>query len=170
MTMLKKTILSLAAVAALSACQASAPGGSKVIETAPATGVARAMTAGNALSLTSQQRARHGLGALRQDARLQRAAQVLANHMARQGRIGHEGPGGSRMADRMKVAGYTPCFGVENVAFGQNSPAEVVRAWMESPGHRKNMLDGRAADAGIAMAVDGSGYPYWAMVAATHCR
>ena len=172
MTMIKM-LAGLGLVLTLAACQATTERARTAeigVSGVAVTGVSRAASAGNALSLTSQQRARHGLGVLRSDPRLQRAAQVLADHMARNATVGHEGPGGSRMVHRMKRAGYNPCYGVENVAFGLNSPAEVVEAWMRSPGHRKNMLAGRATDGAIAVAVDGSGHRYWAMVAATHCR
>jgi len=81
---------------------------------------------------------RAGLPALVRDARLDRAAQLHAENMARQQKMAHvldgRGPGA-------RVCAEGVCrFGVgENVAMGQRSTGEVMAAWMASPGHRGNV-------------------------------
>ena len=81
---------------------------------------------------------RAGLPALQRDARLDRAAQLHAENMARQGRMAHvldgRGPG-ARVCDQGVCR-----FGVgENVAMGQRSTGEVMQAWMASAGHKANI-------------------------------
>jgi uncharacterized protein YkwD len=52
----------------------------------------------------------------------------------------------------------------ENVAYGQRDPAEVMRAWMNSPGHRANILNGRYSTIGVGVVVAASGQPYYTQV------
>jgi uncharacterized protein YkwD len=49
----------------------------------------------------------------------------------------------------------------ENVAFGQDTPEEVMRAWMTSPGHRRNILNSNYRYIGVGYVVDGRGRPFW---------
>ena len=134
-----------------------------------ATGVAREASPGDALARASEQRRARGLGVLRADRRLQRAAQRHANWMARNGVMAHVGEGGKRFTHRIAQTGYRFCFGAENVAFGQRSPASVVAAWMRSPPHRRALLDPRAVDAAVAKATDARGQVYWAMLLGQPC-
>lgn len=52
----------------------------------------------------------------------------------------------------------------ENVAYGQRSAEEVVRTWMNSPGHRKNILTPSRSQIGVGLAYSSSGRPYWTQV------
>lgn len=54
----------------------------------------------------------------------------------------------------------------ENLAAGQSTPAEVILGWMNSPGHRANLLAAQAREAGFGVARGVDGRLYWAMVAA----
>lgn len=141
----------------------------RLYSTGGRTGVASAVSAGQALSLASAQRAKHGLQPLKPNRRLQRAAQRHANWMARNGVMSHQGANGSQFYERVARAGYRACFTAENVALGQRDAQSVVRAWMNSPGHRRNMLDRLGRDAAVAKAVDGAGQTYWAMLVAKPC-
>ncbi len=141
----------------------------KAVSSTGRTGVASTRNAGAALSLTSSERGQHGLPAVTNDGRLMRAAQAHATFMAVNGIMGHVGSGGSTMSQRVKASGYTACFAAENVAYGQSTAEEVMQAWMNSPGHRRNILDGRARDAAVASAIDGAGRVYWAMLLAKRC-
>ena len=133
------------------------------------TGVAMARDPGAALHLASGQRGAHGLHALREDRRLNYVAQEHANWMARNGQMSHTGANGSRMSDRLRAAGIRTCFAAENVAFGQRDDRSVVRAWMNSSGHRRSILDRRASVGTVASAVDGVGQTYWVMLLAEPC-
>ncbi|MGB3555159.1 MAG: CAP domain-containing protein [Jannaschia sp.] len=122
-----------------------------------------------ATRLAMAERSARGLPPATGHPALLRAAQDHADWMARAGRMSHRGPGGSSPSDRMRAAGYRPCFGAENVAVGQPDAASVVSAWMRSPGHRRNILAPRAVHAATARAVDGRGRIYWAMLLAAPC-
>jgi uncharacterized protein YkwD len=111
------------------------------------------------LCLLNRERAAHGLGALRASARLARAAQGHAADMVRRRYFAH-GNYGARIArtgwGRNRRA-YT--IG-ENLAFGTGGRATaraIVAAWMQSPGHRANILQRRFHAIGIGIA---SGTPY----------
>ncbi|GIT90034.1 hypothetical protein JANAI62_04830 [Jannaschia pagri] len=120
------------------------------------------------LAFASQARVQAGLPPLRIAPALAQAAQVQANHMARVRRAGHDGPGGSRLVDRLRAAGFAGCYVAENVAAGQRTGRAVVRAWMTSPPHRANILDPTLSHGAVARA-EGRGGPYWAMVLGGPC-
>ncbi len=169
---MKAMIGILLAVAMLGGCGASsgtAPIEVKAVSSTGRTGVASTRNAGPALSLTSARRGRFGLPALVSSSRLMRAAQAHANFMARNGIMGHVGAGGSTLSQRIDASGYRACFAAENVAYGQSTAQEVLVAWMNSPGHRRNILDDRASQAAVASAIDGAGRVYWAMLLARPC-
>jgi uncharacterized protein YkwD len=81
-----------------------------------------------------------GEGTLRRNAKADAAALAHARDMARHGFFGHEGSNGSTVGGRLKAAGCRFTGAAENIAKGQRSDAEVVAAWVDSPGHRRNML------------------------------
>jgi uncharacterized protein YkwD len=90
---------------------------------------------------------RAGLPALVRDARLDRAAQLHAENMSRQQKMAHvlDGRG---VGARVCAEGICR-FGVgENIAMGQRSTGDVMRAWMVSPGHRDN-IQGRYRFIGV---------------------
>jgi uncharacterized protein YkwD len=78
----------------------------------------------------------------------------------------HTGTGRTTAGDRINAAGYGWTTWAENVAAGQTTPAEVMSAWMNSPGHRANILNGNMVNIGVAAAVGANGVTYWAMVLA----
>ena len=117
------------------------------------------------VTLTNPRREKAGLPALGKNARLHRAAQGHACWMADNNLLSHTGEGGSTMATRITAKGYTWSYVSENVAYGQTSPREVIRTWMQSPPHRVNMLNELAKEIGIGYALNG-GRPYWVMVLA----
>jgi uncharacterized protein YkwD len=95
--------------------------------------------------------------------RLDAAAQGHACDSAAAGRMTHTSPDGRTMQDRVEAQGYDWREIAENVALGQRSATEVVRAWLSSPPHRKNMMMRRAADAGVGVAVQGDGKIHWVL-------
>lgn len=112
-------------------------------------------------------RANMGLRPVRVDARLNAAAQAQSDHMARTRNMTHLGAGGTNAGQRISDTGYRWSTWAENVAFGQSTPAQVMVAWMNSPGHRANILNGRFAEIGIAKTKVPNGPTYWTMVLAT---
>ena len=74
------------------------------------------------------------------DGRLTTAAQRHSVDMADRDTMSHTGGDGSSFDERIRAAGY-PEPAAENIAFGQSSASSVVAAWMDSAGHRRNILD-----------------------------
>ena len=93
--------------------------------------------------------------ALSVDPRISAAAQGHSEDMAARGYFAHDSPDGRDFADRITAAGYSSP-GAENIAQGQPDAATVVQDWMESPGHRRNILDCSLSTIGVGLA-DG----YW---------
>jgi len=119
-----------------------------------------------AVASVNQYRAQSGLGAVSVDQRLTNAAQSHANDMAARAVMTHTGAGGTSAGDRINAAGYGWTTWAENVAAGQTTPGEVMSAWMNSAGHRANILNGNMINIGVAAAVGANGVTYWAMVLA----
>lgn len=104
------------------------------------------------LNIVNQERQRAGLSPLRLQSQLTAAAQAHSNDMARNNFISHTGYDGSSFVDRIKRTGYNFRSGAENVAAGQTSSQNVMQSWMNSPGHRNNILNPGYRDIGIANA------------------
>ncbi|HUV32192.1 MAG TPA: CAP domain-containing protein [Devosiaceae bacterium] len=100
-------------------------------------------------------RARNGLGPLRPHGALEDAAADQARLMADLDQISHKLRGQS-LSSRVRRAGYGGIAG-ENLSAGRADLDRVVEGWMNSPGHRRNMLDPRFSEFGIAAARVGSG-------------
>lgn len=116
------------------------------------------------LNIVNQERQRGGISPLRLHSRLNAAAQAHSNDMARNNFMGHTGSDGSSFVDRMKRHGYNFRRGAENVAAGQSSARDVMNSWMNSFGHRRNILNGNYRDIGIAYARGGRYGIYWTQV------
>src|SRR5208282_4733440 len=101
------------------------------------------------LCLINRERAANGESPLRLNGDLQAAAQSHSEDMAIVGYFEHSGPEGDTVLDRLRSFGYidrgTIAYEVgENIAWGSYedaTPASIVAAWMESPGHRANILN-----------------------------
>ena len=103
----------------------------------------RAKLAGAVLCLLNAERAAHGLPALARDERLERSAQIHAEDMGRRRFYAHENPSGLSPHQRMREAGYDGSTTGENIHWGVGknaTPARIMRDWMNSPGHRENIL------------------------------
>jgi uncharacterized protein YkwD len=112
------------------------------------------------LDLVNQQRASNGCGALRDDSKLTLAAREHSADMANQGYFDHNSPNGATPWDRIKAAGYADPS-AENIAAGQATPADVMNAWMNSEGHRANILNCSSKAIGIGFWRGGSYGTYW---------
>lgn len=92
------------------------------------------------VTLVNSERASAGCGPLRVDSRLTSAAQEHSEDMDRRNYMSHQNPEGEGPGERARRHGYNS-WGAENVAKGQTSPQQVMNAWMNSPGHRANILN-----------------------------
>jgi len=103
---------------------------------------------------------------LRADSALDKAAQKHAEDMLARGYFAHESPSGTTVRERSREAGYDWRQIGENIAEGQLSAGEVMETWMESPGHRRNILDKGFTDLGVGLAMgkgkDGEYRVLWA--------
>ena len=105
----------------------------------------------------------HGLPPLASDEKLEKAAAQQAGYMARASAMSHRTGWRKDFATRMKENGVEGAA-AENVAHGAMSTEKLFQMWMDSQGHRRNMLDPRFAHYGLASAEDGQGRKYWALV------
>jgi uncharacterized protein YkwD len=112
------------------------------------------------LRLVNDIRAAEGLEPLAWNDSLAGAAEAFAKDRASVGEGGHTGSDGSQPYERMQAGGYDGTNFGENVAVGQKTPAEVVKAWMDSPPHRKNILDPGFKELGVGGG-SGKGGNYW---------
>lgn len=112
------------------------------------------------LALVNEHRDRAGCDGLTPDRRLITAANRHAAEMARHGYFAHRSLDGRGTAERVSDAGYDWSRYGENIARGQDNPAEVVDGWMNSTEHRENILDCRFEQMGVGLAFDGD-TPYW---------
>ncbi|MFM9443187.1 CAP domain-containing protein [Streptomyces acidiscabies] len=113
------------------------------------------------LELTNRERIRAGLGPLAPDGPLARAARAYCADMATRAFYSHTSPEGTQPWDRAKAAGSVKRSIGENIACGQRSAAEVVEGWMNSPGHRANILKADFTHLGVGFAGGGPSGTYW---------
>lgn len=116
------------------------------------------------LCLVNRERSSHGLQRLQASGKLARAAVKHSQDMVRRDFFDHESPGGGTMTQRIRSAGWIS--GARSYAFAENiawgtgalsSPQSIVRSWMRSPGHRRNILNGRYDELGVGIALGAPG-------------
>ncbi len=137
---------------------AAAPSACESAEAAPAQ-VGERIVIRSTLCLLNAERQRHGLRALRLNSRLSRAARGHSQDMARNNYFDHNSRNGSSFVDRIRRTGYLTGASrwkvAENIAWGTRwlaAPRAIMKAWMDSPGHRANILDGSYREIGIGVA------------------
>ena len=101
------------------------------------------------VKLTNNERAKAGLPPLKLNNKLVNAAQDHSSDMAQDDFFSHTGADGSSIGDRVKGSGYQYSRTGENIAAGQPTPEAVVRGWMNSPGHRANILNPNYTEIGV---------------------
>ncbi|MGW7074859.1 sigma-70 family RNA polymerase sigma factor [Streptomyces sp. NPDC054866] len=121
--------------------------------------------AGNSYSeevtrLANAERAKSGCGPLTLNSKLGDAAQGHSNDMAERDFFDHTNPDGEDPGDRVTAAGYKWSTYGENIAAGQRTPSAVMDSWMNSSGHRANILNCSFKEIGIGYR-QGSGGPWW---------
>lgn len=110
------------------------------------------------LDLVNQERSRAGLKPYAMDWELQRVARVKACDMAEKGYFSHTSPTYGSPFDMMKQFGISYRSAGENIAQGQRTPAEVMQAWMNSSGHRANILKSDYTHIGIGYCQNGNNW------------
>jgi uncharacterized protein YkwD len=110
--------------------------------------------------LVNKERTARGLVALAGNSQLDKAAQGHSQDMVARRYFSHTTPEGVSYSSRIFASGYATSRTyrslAENIAWGSGSlgtPAQIVKSWMSSPGHRANILNGRLRDSGIGIAV-----------------
>ena len=100
---------------------------------------------------TNQERVANGLPALRLDARLNQSASLKAQNMFAEDYWAHVSPSGIQPWYWFQQAGYTYSYAGENLAKDFDTTSGVVQGWMNSPGHRANLLNTNYTDVGFAV-------------------
>lgn len=160
MTMRARTtslIIATALAAGLSTTSSAAAAGCENADAAPGTVSAQALS-GATLCLLNEERADAGLRPLKEHRKLEKAATGFSKEMVNKRFFDHVSPSGSTLSSRLKKVRYTKGARAwslgENIAWGTGAkatPASIVQAWMESPGHKRNILDGKFTEIGIGI-------------------
>ncbi|MHC6625012.1 sigma-70 family RNA polymerase sigma factor [Streptomyces globosus] len=115
---------------------------------------------GQVIALVNAERAKAGCGPLKDDAQLRKAAQRHSEDMASRNFFSHTAPDGSDPGERTTAAGYRWATYGENIARGQSTAESVMNSWMNSDGHRANILNCSFKDIGVGLH-QGPGGPWW---------
>ncbi|MEU6932440.1 CAP domain-containing protein [Streptomyces sp. NPDC046374] len=112
------------------------------------------------LGLANAERRKAGCEPLRSDGKLRTAAQRHADDMSDRDYYAHDTPEGRGPGDRITAAGYDWSTWGENIFRGPHTPAEAVDGWMNSEGHRKNILNCAFREMGVGVNLTSNG-PWW---------
>ncbi|QEV04671.1 CAP domain-containing protein [Streptomyces prasinus] len=110
------------------------------------------------VEIVNAERGKAGCSPVKVNATLTEAAQEHSEDMAASRNMSHTGSDGSSPDDRITRAGYSWSTYGENVAYGYSTPEQVMAGWMDSPGHRENILNCAFEEIGVGLAQPGS---YW---------
>ncbi|WP_097868911.1 sigma-70 family RNA polymerase sigma factor [Streptomyces sp. rh34] len=124
---------------------------------------ASAGTADQVTELVNAERAKEGCGPVTVNDQLNTAAQRHSADMEARNYFSHTSQDGRNPGDRITAAGYQWSTYGENIAKGQRTPAEVMQSWMDSPGHRANILNCSFKEIGVGKQDSGGG-PVWTQV------
>ena len=113
--------------------------------------------AAQVISRVNDERAKSGCEPLSEESHLTKAAQDYSDQMSAENFFSHTSPDGTTFDQRIRNAGYAKP-GAENIAKGQTSAAQVMDAWMNSEGHRANILNCSLTRIGVGYTAKGS---YW---------
>lgn len=111
------------------------------------------------VKLVNQERAKEGLPALTVDANIEKAALVRA--METEKSFSHTRPDGRTFSTALTEAGVTFRGAGENIAYGQKTPEQVMEGWMNSPGHRANIMNKNFTKIGVGYYQNSNGVKYW---------
>ncbi|WP_322759156.1 CAP domain-containing protein [Frankia sp. Cr2] len=117
--------------------------------------------ASQVVALTNAERAKAGCAPLTVDSRLTAAAQAHSDDMATHNYFSHTSQDGRTPFQRMAAAGYQFSIAAENIAAGQRTPTDVMTGWMNSTGHRENILNCSLKQIGVGYGTGGNYGVYW---------
>ena len=113
------------------------------------------------VNLVNKERAKYGLSALKSNSSLANVATIKSQDMVNKNYFSHTSPTYGSPFDMMKQFGISYKTAGENIAMGQKTPSEVVTAWMNSEGHRKNILSSSFTQIGVGVAKNANSQLYW---------
>ena len=108
------------------------------------------------VQLTNEERSKHGLQPLQIDTEVSKVAREKSRDMAANNYFAHNSPTYGSPFDMMKQFGVDYRTAGENIAKGQRTPQQVVNAWMNSEGHRANILNGNFTHIGVGYVEQGN--------------
>lgn len=111
------------------------------------------------VALVNIERRKEGLSPLTIDEKLTAAADIRSGEI--QTTFSHTRPNGSSFSTALKEAGAVYKRSGENIAWGQKTPEEVVKAWMNSAGHRANIMNKNYSRIGVSHVKNAAGTSYW---------
>ncbi|TYQ16181.1 UNVERIFIED_CONTAM: spore coat assembly protein SafA/uncharacterized YkwD family protein [Acetivibrio alkalicellulosi] len=113
------------------------------------------------IRLVNAERSKNGLPALKANWQVSRVARYKSQDMVDKGYFSHTSPTYGSPFRMMESFGVKFSTAGENIAMGQRTPAEVMNAWMNSPGHRNNILSPSFTEIGVGLAKAANGRTYW---------
>lgn len=113
------------------------------------------------ITLVNNERAKRGLTTLTKNWQLSRVARYKSQDMINKSYFSHTSPTYGSPFTMMQNFGIRFSAAGENIAMGQSTPQAVMNAWMNSPGHRSNILSPSYNQIGVGMAKSSSGVVYW---------
>lgn len=116
------------------------------------------------VTLVNKERASNGLQSLASDSQLAKLAQMKAEDMAKNGYFSHISPTYGSAFDMMKTYGVSYKTAGENIAKGQKTAQSVMNGWMNSSGHRANILKYDYTKIGVGYAKASDGTTYWVQI------
>lgn len=158
-----KRLISLAAGAVVACFATTAAASTSCVAPTNVNQLATEIAAG-----VNASRRANGEAPLRFNRRLGRAAMVHACDMLVNDFFDHRGSDGSNSQRRVRNAGYEDCIVAENIAWGYPQAERIISGWMNSPGHRRNMLHPRIEEFGVGI-TQGPDGPYWVLVVGKQC-
>lgn len=158
MNRIKKIVFAALAAAALTGAAGAAHLDRPVQGSSSVRAGIQSSAASEVIRLTNSARSQNGYAALVEDGALSEAAAVRAREIARS--FSHTRPSGGSFSSALSESGVSYLRAGENIASGQKSVSEVVNAWLNSPGHRANILNSSYSRIGSA-SVNIDGTLYW---------
>jgi uncharacterized protein YkwD len=116
-------------------------------------------TAKEVLAILNAARTKAGCSPLKINQKLMAAAKTHATNMAQKNFFGHANADGSKFSKRVKRQGYKYRMVAENIAAGQQTARQAALSWLKSAGHRRNILNCKMKDTGIAVAYQADDKP-----------
>ncbi len=113
------------------------------------------------LTLVNLERKKANLQPLTLNSKLGQAAQSHTNDMVSKNYFSHTSPSGGTMTSRVKATGYVYSAIGENIAAGKNTANATMNQWMNSPGHRANILNPKYRELGVGYAPSNDQYRYY---------